>query len=608
MPDIDLGGADAQRIRNRYQTSLQRDASDDEVTGWLSGSYGGGGVDAWENQIAQSDEARQRGTYRPPSTTPPDGTTVGDTGQNNTGQPQDTPPQNTQNLNGQSTEPASNWTPNDWYGAVGNIRSAYQSYLGRSASDQEVQNWLSGAYGYGNSAGAVQSMLEAIRNSPEARARTGYRPPNATPTTPPNTNGAYQDIAWWQQNGVSTSEIFDSNTGQLRPGWQRTARGYERTTSNTGTGTGWDADPKGNYQGWFLQNVGGLAPSGKALEGLAPYLAKYGIKLGPRNAGGMIDTVITPDGRVWDVIESATLDGGKRWQWIPAGGSGGSSAPGGTSTTPGVGGGRLPGNQYSDPYTQLLEGLIKSRIGTLQQPYNDPYRAQYEQAMQARANALGTGNAQLTQLMDYLQKRFTELQGPGYTGAENEVIRTGALDPIETDRQAARKRVMERLSARGLNPDSGIAQQALMEVDKQFDAMRGVTQNTLTTNDLARREDRQQRAERIGGQMVDINDARSREQLDVFQALELLSQTMRDEEASRSREAIGYAGSLNDLSMQRLQAAMQAAGMGGNPASLLSGLTSIAGLNQNAAALNRANSGSMWSGLGSIMAILAGSR
>lgn len=511
MASVDLAGADAQRIRNRYQTSLLRDASDDEVTGWLSGSYGGGGIDQWDNQIAQSDEAKQRGTYKPPDTTQTPPPVIGQTGQNNTGQPNTT---NTQ--------------------------------------------------------------------------------------TPP----AYQDMNWWGSQNVTPDQMFDAN-GQLKPGWARTAKGYERVAT-----TGWDADPKGNFQGWFLQNVGSLAPSGRALEGLAPYLSKFGIKLGPRNAGGMIDTIITPDGRAWDVIESATLDSGKRWQWIPAGGSGGSSAPGGPGmgTNTGVGGGPLPGNQYSDPYTQMLEGLIKSRIGTLQNPYDAFYRQQYEQGLQSRANALGSANTQVTQLMDYLQKRFTELQGPGYTGAENEVIRTGALDPIETDRQAARKRVMERLSARGLTPDSGIAQQALMEVDKQFDAMRGVTQNTLTTNDLARREDRQQRAERIGGQLVDIPEARSREQLDVFQALEMLSQVARDEDASRSREAIGYAGSLNDLSMQRLQAAMQAAGMGGNPASLLSGLTGIANMNMQQSAMNRANSGSMWSGLGSIMAILAGSR
>lgn len=496
MANVDLMGGDAQRIRNQYKTSLQRDASDDEVTGWLSGSYGGGGVDAWANQIAQSDEARQRGTYKPPSNDPPAGTTVG------------------------------------------------------------VQN--------------------------PGESGTG----NQTP---------YQNTDWWSQQGVPTSEMFDPNTGQMKPGWKRTGQGYERTT----TGTGWDMDPKGNFQNWFLQNTAGLAPSGRALEGLAPYLAKFGIKLGGRNAQGMIDTIVTPDGQRWDVIESATMDSGKRWQWTPAGGGSGYG---------GVGGGQLPGNQYSDPYTRMLEDLIKSRIGMLQQPINDPNRAMYEQAMKQRADQLGMGNQQLTQLMDYLQTRFKDLQGPGYTGAENEVIRTGALDPIETDRAAAKKRVMERLSARGLTPDSGIAQQALLEVDKAFDAVRGTTQTTLTTNDLNRREDRQQRAATIGGQMVDINDARSREQLDVFQALDMLSQTMRDEEAARSREAIGYAGGLNDLSTQRLQLAMQAAGMGGNPSSLLSGLTGIASMNMNQSALNRANSGSMWSGLGSIMAILAGSR
>lgn len=547
MANIDLGGADAQRIRNRYQTSLQRDASDDEVSGWLSGSYGGGGIDQWENQIAQSDEARQRGTYKPPTTTPPDGTVVGQTGQNTT-----------QNNQGSWDPNTGMGTPESGYGPGGVNNPAYQG-PGSPNSNNTTQN-----------------------------------------TGPQST---YKDLGWWASQGVSPDQIFDTRTGQIKPGWQRTGNGYERG----GATSGWDVDPKGNYQNWFLQNTSSLPPSGKALESLAPYLSKYGIKLGGRNAAGMIDTIITPDGRAWDVIESATMDGGKRWQWIPAGGHSGTTG-GNYTGSPGVGGGALPGNQYSDQYTQLLEGLIKSRIGQLQQPYFDPNRAAYEQALKSRADALGMGNQQLTQLMDYLQKRFTELQGPGYTGAEGEVIRTGALDPIEQDRSAAKKRVLERLSARGLNPDSGIAQQALLEVDKAFDAVRGTTQTTLTTNDLARREDRQQRAEKIGGQMVDINDARSREQLDVFQALEMLSQTMRDEEEARSREAIGYAGGLNDLSAQRLQLAMQAAGMGGNPSSLLSGLTGIANMNQQASMFNRSQQGNMWSGLGSIMAILAGSR
>ena len=492
MPAVDLFGADAGRIRNAYKTHLGRDAGDDEVSGWLGGSYGGGGVDQWENQIAGSDEARQR---KPPAGPTPT-----------------TPP----------------------------------------------------VLGQGQNNGTLN-------------------PP--TTTTPPG----YQGTDWWGQQGVPSSQMFDFTTGQMKPGWQRSGTGYERT----GTGTGWDADPKGNFQNWFLSNIGNLAPSGKNLETLAPYLQKYGIRLGARNAQGMIDTVITPDGQAWDVIEAATLDGGKRWQWNPAGGAGQ------------VGGGTLPPNQYSDPYTQMLEQLIKSRIGNLQGGYDDFYRQQYEQGLQKRQQALGQAEPKYTQLMDYLQSRFTDLKGPGYTGAENEVIRTGALDPIERDRSAAKQRVMESLSARGLTPDSGVAQAALLQVDQAFDGMRGVTQNTLTTNDLARREDRNQRAEGIGAQLVDIPQAREREQLDVMQALEILSGTAREEDAARSREAISYAGGLNDISAQRFQQALQAAGLGGNPSSLLSGLQGIAGLNQNASAINRSSQSNLWSGLGSIAAILS---
>ncbi|CAB4147816.1 hypothetical protein UFOVP1017_47 [uncultured Caudovirales phage] len=47
------------------------------------------------------------------------------------------------------------------------IREAYRTYLGRDASDDEVANWESGAYGYGDNPAA---WIEAIRNSGEAQA------------------------------------------------------------------------------------------------------------------------------------------------------------------------------------------------------------------------------------------------------------------------------------------------------------------------------------------------------------------------------------------------------------------------------------------------------
>jgi len=47
------------------------------------------------------------------------------------------------------------------------IREAYRTYLGRDASDDEVANWESGAYGYGDNPAA---WVEAIRNSGEAQS------------------------------------------------------------------------------------------------------------------------------------------------------------------------------------------------------------------------------------------------------------------------------------------------------------------------------------------------------------------------------------------------------------------------------------------------------
>src|SRR5688572_10245670 len=63
MANVDLQGGDAQRIRDQYRQSLGRDASDDEVSGWLSGQFGGGSVDDRIRQISGSNEAQQ---YRPP--------------------------------------------------------------------------------------------------------------------------------------------------------------------------------------------------------------------------------------------------------------------------------------------------------------------------------------------------------------------------------------------------------------------------------------------------------------------------------------------------------------------------------------------------------------
>lgn len=516
------------QIKGAYRDYLGREASDDEANKWASGAYGWGDANNLGpvlDAIRNSDEARRR---NPPSQQQQQTSVV-----NHTFGGGDAPSTN----NTPSTPaPVVNMPMDAAFAAA--MQKAYQDHLGRWASYDELNKWWSGTYGYGSGWGGYNQYLDAIKNSPEARART---------------------------------------------------------TSASGKKWG---DPGGNYGPWFLNTVvQGLAPNPQSLASIEKDLAAYGIKLGGKNAQGFIDKIILPDGSVWDVIESATPTGGVRWQFIPDKGHSG--------TAGGVGGGPLPMGQYSDPYTGLLESLIKSRIGSLQGGYDDFYRQQYQQALQDRASALATGNKQLDQLMAYLQKRFDDLQGSGFTGAEQEVLRTASLDPLERDRTMAKKRLTERLASMGHRPGSGVFEQAMIQLDNEFEGLRGIQQTQLATNELARRENRNQRAETIAAQIADIPELRSREQLDVFRALENLSLLARQEDEARSREAIAYGGVLSDLGPQRLQLAMQAAGMGGNPAQLGSLLTSIMGLNQNQAAMNQGNNSALWSGLGTMAAILA---
>lgn len=69
------------------------------------------------------------------------------------------------------------------------LQMAYQQFLGRQASPDEIQGWLSGAYGYGRS-GNLTPIFEAIRQSAEAQQRPpimgpGSRMPNLPPMPMP---------------------------------------------------------------------------------------------------------------------------------------------------------------------------------------------------------------------------------------------------------------------------------------------------------------------------------------------------------------------------------------------------------------------------------------
>ena len=77
------------------------------------------------------------------------------------------------------------------------------------------------------------------------------------------------------------------------------------------------------------------------------------------------------------------------------------------------------------------------------------------------------------------------------------------------------------------------------------------------------------------------------------------------EAEARSREAIQYGGVLSNMGPERMQLAMQAAGMGGNPSALSGTLSNLMGINQQQGMYNQQNQSQLWSGLGSLAAIIA---
>jgi hypothetical protein len=104
------------------------------------------------------------------------------------------------------------------------LQRAYRQFLGRAATPQEVQGWLSGAYGHGQS-GNLLPIFEAIRTSPEAQ----QRPPVNRPMGPSPSQWADQarqyraqgeaagnDMSWMDQPGaLAGPRGFVGNMGQV---------------------------------------------------------------------------------------------------------------------------------------------------------------------------------------------------------------------------------------------------------------------------------------------------------------------------------------------------------------------------------------------------------
>jgi len=95
---------------------------------------------------------------------------------------------------------------------------------------------------------------DALTGAPESAGApaTPFSQPSLDPT-----QDSYHGFDYWQNNGVDPGSMFDAN-GQILPGWERTANGYERAAAPS-TGGGLRAPSNGS--GWM---PGFSGPSFKA--------------------------------------------------------------------------------------------------------------------------------------------------------------------------------------------------------------------------------------------------------------------------------------------------------------------------------------------------------
>lgn len=229
----------------------------------------------------------------------------------------------------------------------------------------------------------------------------------------------------------------------------------------------------------------------------------------------------------------------------------------------------LPGTQFDDPYSKLLEDIAHEQLNGLRNPQANPA---------------------LDQLNQFLSQRFGELSNnPGYSNAEAALLRTQALDPIEADRQASQRRVLERTAARGFLPSSGLNELGAQESDQAYDKMRAATERDLGINAINRRDQNLAQALQMG-QLAGIT----------------IPTMQRTEDTQRRQEMLNTANLLYQLPRQSMMDALAVIGASPAAPDLFSQAVQLMNSNQNSALLNNQQNMQFWNSIGELFGNLFG--
>lgn len=228
-----------------------------------------------------------------------------------------------------------------------------------------------------------------------------------------------------------------------------------------------------------------------------------------------------------------------------------------------------PGDQFDDPYTKALEDLVKQQLAGLQQPQTNPA---------------------LDQLLQFLNSQFQDLsQNPGYSPAEQALMRTQALEPIEGDRAAAQRRSTERTAARGFAPSSGLAELDSREVDLAYDRLRGTAQRDLAMGGIDQRNQDLARAMTVG-QLSGIT----------------IPQMQRGEDQQRRNEALSLSSLLYQLPRNAMNDSLAVMNGSPLPGDLFNQAIQLISAQENQRRYGQQQSQAMWAQIGQQLADLFG--
>jgi hypothetical protein len=223
------------------------------------------------------------------------------------------------------------------------------------------------------------------------------------------------------------------------------------------------------------------------------------------------------------------------------------------------------GNYFDDPLLQGYVNFGNDAIKKLSGPQEiNPVLQQAIDALTKMSGGSHVDTSFLTEFGNTVHKRQAELNQPGYTQSQQDLLRTNVSDPLTAQRDARRQQIMEHMSARGIAPGSGIMEQALQDAEREYGQTRATGERELATGLMAQDENRKNQAVDIGQVLAQLGlstqglEMQGRGQgIQASGALAGIGQQLQDDPIRNLLSAYGISAQLGQLPFQANQNAIQ---------------------------------------------------